>query len=433
MPDYVAAEKDVKAIIDDFEVFCQFVESNKPKLGKATGRLGKKDCFALNSLLSRPRVKDGPKYLQGAYPTIDLLFHLSLAAGLLVPDGKMVLSPSPALEHYRALAPVARYLCLFRSYWTLVDYSSLYEDALSFHSYAFKYLRPALEILQNASPGARVRLPSRGSDNPVYGLFMHMGPVVHHLGEFGFWRYEETEIPQYSAPKSGVCVGSVTPTPLGIAMIGACLKRPFELYHERLDKNLVLTCCDDLDLALKRLDQPDVEFMKELKPFWDAFEAIFPACVVDYEAIDRVLKAGQESDLESRGNVYIFKVMLSSEVWRCFKLSSLHTMDDLSYVIQDAFNFDDDHLYAFFLDGKAWSKKAIWDPRTEDYPCADRAVIDRLKLFKGQRILYLYDYGDEIRLDVRVERVLQEDAPPLTPLLIEKKGEPPESYYDWDE
>ena len=108
-------------------------------------------------------------------------------------------------------------------------------------------------------------------------------------------------------------------------------------------------------------------------------------------------------------------------------------MHELHLAIQGAFNFDDDHLYAFFMDGRAWSKKAVWDPRAEDYPRADEAVIERLKLTEGQRILYLYDFGDENRLDVRVEEILQEDASPLRPIVIEKKGEPPEPYFEWEE
>ena len=146
-----------------------------------------------------------------------------------------------------------------------------------------------------------------------------------------------------------------------------------------------------------------------------------------------MLKAGRELGPERKGNAYVFKVMLSGRVWRRFKLSSLHTMHELHLAIMDAFHLDDGHLYAFFMDGKPWSNKAIWDPRAEDRPRADEAVIERLQLREGQRILYLYDYGDENRLDVRVDEILQEDASPLRPMVIEKKGEPPEPYFDWDE
>ena len=164
MSDYVVAEKDIKTIIDDFEVFCQFVDDRKPKLGKATEELGKKDCFALNALLSRPRAKDGPKYLQGAYPTIDLLFYLSLTAGLLVPGANKnsvaaFLSPSPMLEQYRALNPFDRYMFLFRTYWTLVDYCRLYDDSLYFHSNAFKY--------REAGPGGTAERQTRRQDSGV--------------------------------------------------------------------------------------------------------------------------------------------------------------------------------------------------------------------------------------------------------------------------
>ncbi len=78
------------------------------------------------------------------------------------------------------------------------------------------------------------------------------------------------------------------------------------------------------------------------------------------------------------------------------------------------------------------SRNAVWDRRMERTPRADEVVIGELGLLKGQRILYLYGFGDEIRLDVRVDDILQEDAPPLSPMIVEQRGEPPEPYSDWE-
>ena len=41
-------------IINDFETFCTYLEENRPKLTRARDELGKKDCYAINALLSRP-------------------------------------------------------------------------------------------------------------------------------------------------------------------------------------------------------------------------------------------------------------------------------------------------------------------------------------------------------------------------------------------
>lgn len=48
---YTASENDVNRTLSYFAVF---------------------DCFAINALLSKPRELDGPKYLQYAYPTVNL-------------------------------------------------------------------------------------------------------------------------------------------------------------------------------------------------------------------------------------------------------------------------------------------------------------------------------------------------------------------------
>jgi Plasmid pRiA4b ORF-3-like protein len=70
-------------------------------------------------------------------------------------------------------------------------------------------------------------------------------------------------------------------------------------------------------------------------------------------------------------------------------------------VIQQAFNWENDHLYSFWLDGEFWGDAAAelvipGAPDTESRT-ADVAV-DELRLKAGARIAYLFDYGDEWRV-----------------------------------
>jgi len=44
-------EQDIRATIDDFNHFCQYVDKNKPVLSKRKAQLGKKDLFDINALL----------------------------------------------------------------------------------------------------------------------------------------------------------------------------------------------------------------------------------------------------------------------------------------------------------------------------------------------------------------------------------------------
>jgi hypothetical protein len=95
--------------------------------------------------------------------------------------------------------------------------------------------------------------------------------------------------------------------------------------------------------------------------------------------------------------------------------------------IQEAFGWWDDHLYSFWLDGRFWGEQEVTSPvvpdeaeRTADVPIAE------LDLRIGQRIAYVFDFGDEwrVRLTMR-ERVT---ATGEHPRVLELHGTPPPQY-----
>ena len=80
-----------------------------------------------------------------------------------------------------------------------------------------------------------------------------------------------------------------------------------------------------------------------------------------------------EPKISSR--TYIFKVSLG-RFWRTIAISGEDSLDQLHLAIQEAFNFDNDHLYAFSLDQlKLNPRKSFNDSRGGDYPFADEAII----------------------------------------------------------
>ena len=85
------------------------------------------------------------------------------------------------------------------------------------------------------------------------------------------------------------------------------------------------------------------------------------------------------------------------------------------------------------MDGKPWSQNAYWERNTGDSPFADRATIGKLELVKGQKFLYLFDFGDEWTFTVGVDENLDSDVTPARPVVVEKKGDAPAQYPDWDE
>jgi len=437
---YTASENDVNPTLSDFASFCTYLEEKQPKLTKVRGELGKKDCYAINALLAKPHELDGPKYLQYVYPTINLFFHIALTTGLFAPqsDGKggVRLQPSPRLERYKALNPFAKYMFLFRTYWTKLNYNELYADSMTMLHH-FMATKLAFTVLRDAEP--RVRIFANVEDfrngydrnDPVHRLMVGAGLVVRHLQDLGFWEGEEAHIPDFHLSKKDLDYKAITPTALGLAMIDACLQRPYEVYNEAADPEYVAYRWDDsyYKALIEQLgvQRPPEKMKKE--PFERVFQPIFPSGTIDSGVMDAMFDSGDKPAPEGvSGNAYIFKVLLNRGIWRRIKLAAYHNLHHLHEAIQDAFEFYDDHLYAFFMDGRPWSSNAYWSQDSGDQPVASQGVLGRLGLVRGQKFLYLFDFGEEWKFQVQVEEILQTDVAPIRPVVIERKGVAPEQY-----
>jgi hypothetical protein len=121
---------------------------------------------------------------------------------------------------------------------------------------------------------------------------------------------------------------------------------------------------------------------------------------------------------------YIFKVSLSNKLWRKIKVSANHTLLNLHYAIQEAYHFDADHLYSFFMDGERWSDEKFTSPYYEEGPHADEVRIGKLGLYEGQDFLYLSDYGDEWLFRVELKIHTEDPKPQKTQIIEEKGGRP---------
>ena len=129
---------------------------------------------------------------------------------------------------------------------------------------------------------------------------------------------------------------------------------------------------------------------------------------------------------------YIFKINLVSGVWRKIQIPSDFSLGILHSTIIEAFNFEDDHLYAFFMDNILWSEeKAFWSPYAESSPSADAVKLSSFHFKKRDSFLYLFDFGDEWVFDVSfIEEVIDESQEVL---ILESHGKSPEQYPDYEE
>jgi hypothetical protein len=115
------------------------------------------------------------------------------------------------------------------------------------------------------------------------------------------------------------------------------------------------------------------------------------------------------------------------------------TLADLHHALQDAFAWADDHLYAFWLDGVYWSRRGVeftepYHARELDDPQTRSAKVrlGDLGLEPGQKIAYVFDFGDEWRVELTVARVDADDGGAY-PRLLESIGEAPPQYPELEE
>jgi Plasmid pRiA4b ORF-3-like protein len=146
--------------------------------------------------------------------------------------------------------------------------------------------------------------------------------------------------------------------------------------------------------------------------------------------------------------VYFFAATLVGVpgVRRTIAVRSDQTLAHLHDALRGAFGWDDDHLYSFWLDGKFWSRAG--DEYTHPWLAAEpgplaafglgpepqsaEVRLDGLELTRGKRIAYVFDFGDEWRVRLTVQRITADDGGAY-PRLVKSVGDAPPQYPDYEE
>ncbi len=119
-----------------------------------------------------------------------------------------------------------------------------------------------------------------------------------------------------------------------------------------------------------------------------------------------------------------------TSVWRRILVPADFSFDQLHDIIQAAFNWDDDHLYAFYSKQGSQTLQIgipFADRWYEDYKKNSiETKLSEVLIKKGQKINYVYDFGDNWILVIKVEKITDDEATEAT--YIEGKGASPFDY-----
>ena len=423
-------ETEPTPLIRDFQSFLDYVEAKKPGL-TPKGFISGKDLFEMNQRMTHPLEGTTARTGQEYYPQLHLFFHLAQAGRLTQKvqgkGAKTILQVSDRAEKYTELTATEKYFFLLETFWVDINWNHV--DASVFKGMGIMNVQTALEQPVQKKPDVPIRATALLSSPDILGYFWI------YFALFGFWTVtQKKEInPAY---KRFFSPEMVTPHPLGITLAPLLSgERDFTRWNlpfrrqfgerkvlpgQSLPENDLMFHgpAKSRKLRIVRKDQSG-------EPFFIPFIPLF--------AEGELSSTLPRETAKPVKGVYLFRVSLSSRLWRKIELSSNHTLLDLHNAIQHAFQFDDDHLYSFFMDGTPWSDEKFTSPSDNEGPHVNQVKIGDLGLVTGQTFLYLFDYGDEWLFQVKLESVRQDQPLPKNPRIVETKGESPEQYPDWEE
>lgn len=110
---------------------------------------------------------------------------------------------------------------------------------------------------------------------------------------------------------------------------------------------------------------------------------------------------------------------------RVIEVKEDFTFRQLHKYIQKLVNFDDDHLYEFYV-GK--------NPRNRSREIPKSASLNKIYPLTGYKIYYLFDFGDCWLFQIkRLRNKLEEDITIKYPRLVKSVGVNPEQYPEYEE
>ena len=146
----------------------------------------------------------------------------------------------------------------------------------------------------------------------------------------------------------------------------------------------------------------------------------------------------------------LFRVKASwspKTLWRDILIGADRSLVDLQEAINTSFGLDFDHLW-FFAKGQSYWESPVkyrsplefeypdpWDewfdmflPKREEKHNAADVTLSELELSKGDRLCYLFDYGDEWRFYMILTKMMRDGQGDLAPVEVRRVGDDVEQY-----
>jgi len=120
--------------------------------------------------------------------------------------------------------------------------------------------------------------------------------------------------------------------------------------------------------------------------------------------------------------IYVFKAALRYRkgLWRRIEIKDNQTLSDLDYIMRKVFNHDTcDHLSEFFP-GRVWQSRGFGEIEPGGGGSGANKQLNQLGLSEGDKMEYVYDFGDDIQHVITLEKVVEREKDVEYPRLVSK-------------
>lgn len=391
-------EKDILLFIEDFETFINFILEKDPDLSNKTETLGKNLCFELNSRLHFQRTAIKASYTQDQYIAIDLFFTLAVESRLFFiqanSKNKFKLVKTACLEEFLNLNIYEKYVFLLEVFWATYDF----EKELSYNIFELFEL---LNVISKTNGHSKM-LKSDVSYGSFFSYYSKITKILRILGIC------ELEFIDSVKSKYDDSIKSIMPTDFGRKISKALITA---LDYINVEDYII-------DILKEKLKIKNIE---ENKTFFEIISKVFESGLINKTVNCNI-------EINKKGT-YILKVLLDKNLWRILKVSHNSTFHELHLIIQQAFDFDNDHMYAFYTGSSYRNGKEFYsaNPLGESDEYEDLTMEDA-EIYKGQQFVYLFDFGDMWEFKIQVMDFIENEE--ADSQIIESKGKSPQQYSD---
>lgn len=127
-------------------------------------------------------------------------------------------------------------------------------------------------------------------------------------------------------------------------------------------------------------------------------------------------------EIDRTDRLLVFKVNRKSRkgLWRRFEIREDSTLGEFDRIIRESFYLDIyDHLSEFYP-GKVWKSRGYGEIAPDGTGSGTNIRIYQLGLSEGDKIEYVYDFGDDIQYIINLEKITEIDSEAEYPLCIAK-------------